>query len=261
MGTTRFSGPLMYSGAGSDSLGFGTWFRNLPLQCNPDYVVKWDDFTGVDIDDTDDWTKSVLNSGTMTLLADHVGGWAKSTGDGSTDNSGGAIQGNEIFMIASSKKIFFEATVAVADADDMDMFVGLAENGSFATGVPFTANNQIGFLLVEGAADIYANCDLGSSQTLTDTGIDFADGAESGSTITNTRRLGFVVTGTGTVEFYVDRVKKVTTTTTTSIPTSALTPWFAAMSGTTTADAAWCDYIMVVAQRVTDGMVEYDDQP
>ena len=259
MGTTRFSGPVMYSGAGTDSSGLGTWFRNLPIQANPDYVVKMDDFIGVDIDDTDDWTKAVLNSGTLTLLADHVGGWAKSTGDGSTDNSGGAIQGNEIFMVASSKKIFFEATVAVSDADDMDMFVGLAENGTFATGVPFTANNQIGFLLVEGAADIYANCDSGGTETKTDTGIDFADGAESGSTITNTRRLGFVATGTCRVEFYVDR--KLVTTTTGNIPTSALTPWFCAMSGTTTNDAAWCDYIMIAAQRTTDGMTEAKDQP
>ena len=154
MGTTRFSGPVMYSGHGSDASGLGSWFKNLPINVNPDYVFKYDDFTGVDIDDTDDWTKSVLNSGTLTLLADHVGGWAKSTGDGSTDNSGGAIQGNEIFLAEASKNIYFEARVAVADADDMDMFVGLAENGTFATGVPFTANNQIGFLLVEGAADI-----------------------------------------------------------------------------------------------------------
>ena len=88
MGTTRFSGPVMYSGHGSDSSGLGSWFKNLPISVNPDYIFKYDDFTGIDIDDTDDWTKSVLNSGTLTLLADHVGGLAKSTGDGSTDNSG-----------------------------------------------------------------------------------------------------------------------------------------------------------------------------
>jgi hypothetical protein len=254
MALTRFSGPVAYSGFGTKSAS-GSWFTNLPIQVNPDYVVKNDDFLGVDIDDTDDWTKQVLNSGTLTLLADHVGGWAKSTGDGSTDNSGGSLQGNEIFLAESNKLIFFEATVAVADADDMDMFVGLAENGTFATGVPFTASNQIGFLLVEGAADIYANCDSGGTETKTDTTVDFADGAESSSNITNTRRLGFIVQGTGKVEFYVDRVLK--TTTTANIPTSALTPWFAAMSGTTTADAAWCDYILVVAQRTTDGMVSY----
>lgn len=259
MGTTRFSGPLMYSGHGSDSSALGSWFSNLPLQCNPDYVVKMDDFIGIDIDDTDDWTKAVLNSGTLTLLADHVGGWAKSTGDGSSDNSGGSIQGNEIFMAEASKNIFFEARVAVADADDMDMFVGLAENGTFAVGVPFAASNQIGFLLVEGAADIYANCDSGGTETKTDTGIDFADGAESSSNITNSRQLGFIVRGTGQVEFYVDRDKKVTTTS--NIPTSALTPWFCAMSGTTTADAAWCDYVLINSQRVASGMVQFNQQP
>ena len=255
MGTTRFSGPVMYSGHGSDSSYLGSWFQNLPIQINPDYIFKYDDFTGVDIDDTDDWTKQVLNSGTLTLLADHVGGWAKSTGDGSTDNSGGSLQGNEIFMAEASKNIYFETRVAVADADDMDMFVGLAENGTFATGVPFTANNQIGFLLVEGAADIYFNCDSGGTETKTDTGIDFADGAESSSNITNTRTLGFIVKGTGQVEAYVDRQK--VTTTTANIPTSALTPWFCAMSGTTTADAAWCDYIFVAAQRKTSGMTQF----
>jgi hypothetical protein len=259
MGTTRFSGPVMYSGHGSDSSYLGSWFGNLPMQINPDYIFKSDDFTGIDIDDTDDWTKSVLNSGTLTLLADHVGGWAKSTGDGSTDNSGGAIQGNEIFLAEASKNIYFETRVAVADADDMDMFVGLAENGTFATGVPFTASNQIGFLLVEGAADIYANCDSGGTETKTDTGIDFADGAESSSNITNVRTLGFVIKGTGQVAFYVDRA--LVTTTTANIPTSALTPWFCALSGTTTADAAWCDYINVAAQRITTGMTQFNIQP
>jgi hypothetical protein len=249
----------MYSGHGSDSSYLGSWFGNLPMQVNPDYIFKHDDFTGIDIDDTDDWTKSVLNSGTLTLLADHVGGWAKSTGDGSTDNSGGAIQGNEIFLAEASKNIYFEARVAVADADDMDMFVGLAENGTFATGVPFTASNQIGFLLVEGAADIYANCDSGGTETKTDTGVDFADGAESSANITNVRTLGFVIKGTGQVAFYVDRA--LVTTTTANIPTSALTPWFCAISGTTTADAAWCDYINVAAQRITTGMTQFNIQP
>jgi hypothetical protein len=259
MGTSRFSGPIMYSGHGSDSSKLGSWFKNLPIQVNPDYIFKYDDFTGVDIDDTDDWTKSVVNSGTLTLLADHVGGWAKSTGDGSTDNSGGAIQGNEIFMAEASKNIYFETKVAVADADDMDMFVGLCENATFSATVPFVTNNQIGFLLVEGAADIYANCDSGGTQTKTDTGIDFADGAQSSSNITNTRTLGFIIKGTGIVEFYVDRV--LVTTTTDNIPTSALTPWFCAVSGTTTADAAWCDYIWVAAQRITSGMTQYNDLP
>ena len=65
MGTTRFSGPVMYSGAGTDSSGLGTWFRNLPIQANPDYIVKMDDFIGVDIDDIADIPRLVEESRTI----------------------------------------------------------------------------------------------------------------------------------------------------------------------------------------------------
>ena len=75
MGTTRFSGPVMYSGAGTDSSGLGTWFRNLPIQYNPDYAVQFDDFTGIAVDGTNDWTYSQLTSGTGAILADAIDGW------------------------------------------------------------------------------------------------------------------------------------------------------------------------------------------
>ena len=55
MGTTRFSGPMMYSGEGR-TVGSGTWFKNLPMQLNPDYVVQFDDFTGIAVGGTNDWT-------------------------------------------------------------------------------------------------------------------------------------------------------------------------------------------------------------
>jgi hypothetical protein len=93
----------------------------------------------------------------------------------------------------------------------------------------------------------------------TDTGVDMADGSVSGSTITNARRLGFVVSGTGMVEFYVDRVKKVTTTA--NIPTSELTTWFAAVAGEAAANSASVDYLLTVSMRTTDGMTQYNDQP
>jgi hypothetical protein len=255
MGTTRFSGPVMYSGNGSEN----EWFENLPIGVNPDYVCYYDDFTGIDIDDTDDWTKSVLNSGTVTLLGDHVGGWAKIAGSGSHDNSGGSLQGNEIWMAQANKNIYFEASVAMSKPADSDLFVGLAENGTLATGVPFTANNQIGFIVVEGSGSIFGNVDSGGSDTALDTGVDMAAAAESGSLITNSRRLGFIARGTGSVEWFVDR--KSVGTTTTNIPTVALTQFLAGISGSTAADVHYCDYIWVVQQRTTDGMVQYDAQP
>ena len=255
MGTSRFSGPILYSGDGAEN----KWFTNLPIGNNPDYFTLMDDFLGIDIDDTDDWTKAVLNSGTLTLLADHVGGWAKSTGDGSTDNSGGSIQGNEVFMAEASKNIFFETRIVTTDADQMDIFVGLCENGTLSTSVPFGTNNQIGFLVADGDASINAVCDSGGTETSTDTGVDFADGSVSGSTISGDRRLGFIVRGTGQVEFYVDRA--LVTTTTDNIPTSQMTTWFAAVAGEAAANKVDCDYLLTVAQRTTDGMTIYNKQP
>ena len=256
MGTTRFTGPMMYSGEGR-TVASGTWFKNLPMQFNPDYVVQFEDFTGIAVDGTNDWTYSQLTSGTGAILADAVGGWYEIAGTGS-DNTGASLQGNEIWQAEASKKIFFETRIVSTDADQMDVFVGLCENGTLATGVPFATNNPIGVLITDGDASIKAVCDSGGTETSTDTGVDLADGSVSGGTISGDRRLGFVVTGTGTVEFYVDRVLKVTTTD--NIPTSQLTTWVAAVAGEATANKVDCDYLFTAAQRQTDGMVQYSDQ-
>ena len=232
MGTTRFTGPMMYSGEGR-TVASGTWFKNLPLQLNPDYVVQFDDFTGIAVDGTNDWTYSQLTSGTGAILADAVGGWYEIAGTGS-DNTGASLQGNEIWQAEASKKLYFETRIVSTDADQMDIFVGLCENGALAVGVPFATNNQIGFLVTDGDASIKAICDSGGTETSTDTGVDLADGSVSGGTISGDRRLGFAVTGTGKVEFYVDRVLKVTTTD--NIPTSQLTTWVAAVAGEATAN-------------------------
>jgi hypothetical protein len=257
MGTTRFSGPVAYSGGGTKTAS-GPWFTNFPIGINPDYVTQFDDFTGIAVDGTNDWTYSQLTSGTGAILADTIDGWYQIAGTG-TDNTGASIQGNEIWAAQASKKIFFETRIVSSDADQMDIFVGLAANGTLATGVPFTAANQIGFLIPDDAADIYAVCDSGGTETKTDTGVDLADGTVSGSTITNARRLGFVVTGTGMVEFYVDR--KLVTTTTDNIPTTELTTWFAAVAGEGTANTATADYLLTVSSRTTDGMTQFNDQP
>jgi hypothetical protein len=259
MSTTRFSGPVAYSGGANQTAG-GAWFTNLPIQINPDYVFQYDDFIGIAVDGTNDWTYSQLTSGTGAIKADAIGGWYEISGSGS-DNTGASIQGNEVWGPEASKNIFFETRIIMSDADQMDMFVGFCENGTLATGVPFGTNNQIGFLVVDGAADIYAVCDNGGTETKTDTGVDFSDGSVTGSTITNDRRLGFIVRGTGQVEFYVDRKLVTTTVSTTTIPTAQMTTWFAAVSGEAVANVVDCDYLLAVAQRTTDGMTIYNKQP
>ena len=48
----HFTGPILF--AGKD--GQRKWFENLPIDKNPDYLVYMDDFTGVALDNTNDWT-------------------------------------------------------------------------------------------------------------------------------------------------------------------------------------------------------------
>ena len=259
MSTTRFSGPVAYSG-GANQTGGGAWFTNLPIQTNPDYVFQYEDFTGIAVDGTNDWTYSQLTSGTGAILADAVGGWYEVAGTGS-DNTGASLQGNEVWQPEASKNIFFETRLVTTDADQMDIFVGLCVNATLSVTVPFTTNNQIGFLVVDGAADIYAVCDNGGTETKTDTGVDFADGSVSGGTISGDRRLGFIVRGTGQVEFYVDRKLVTTTASTTVIPTTQMTTWLAAVAGEATANKVDSDYLLTVSQRTTDGMTQYDKQP
>jgi hypothetical protein len=128
MSTTRFSGPVAYSGGGNQTAG-GTWFTNLPIQTNPDYVFQYEDFTGIAVDGTNDWTYSQLTSGTGAILADAIGGWYEIAGTGS-DNTGASIQGNEIWQPEASKNIFFETRLVTTDADQMDIFVGLCVNAT-----------------------------------------------------------------------------------------------------------------------------------
>jgi hypothetical protein len=162
---------------------------------------------------------------------------------------------NETFGVVADTNVFFETTCALSDADQTDFFVGLCENGTASTSVPFATNNQIGFLVVDGAADIFAVCDSGGTETKTDTGVDFEDGVLSGGGLTNSRRLGFVAKGTGEVEFYVDR--SLVTTTTSNIPTTQLALWIASVAGTGAANPAYVDYVLCVQQRVTDGMTTF----
>tara|TARA_R110002020_G_C16037004_1_gene753373 strand:+ start:19 stop:780 length:762 start_codon:yes stop_codon:yes gene_type:complete len=250
MGTTRFSGPVLYSGNGTSN----EFFTNLPIGLNPDYTVFHHDFLGIALDTTNDWDYDQVSSGTAAITADTLNGWVNLSGTGS-DNTGAALQTNETFGVVADTNVFFETTCALSDADQTDFFVGLCENGTASTSVPFATNNQIGFLVVDGAADIFAVCDSGGTETKTDTGVDFEDGVLSGGGLTNSRRLGFVAKGTGEVEFYVDR--SLVTTTTSNIPTTQLALWIASVAGEGAANPAYVDYVLCVQQRVTDGMTTF----
>ena len=62
----HFTGPILF--AGKD--GQRQWFENLPIDKNPDYLVYMDDFTGVALDSTNDWTVVKDSSASAAIAAE-----------------------------------------------------------------------------------------------------------------------------------------------------------------------------------------------
>ena len=125
----HFTGPILF--AGKD--GNRKWFENLPIDKNPDYLVYMDDFTGITLDSTNDWTVVKDSSASAAIAADIANGAVTLSSQATTDNDGASIQGNEIFALSSTRDIWFETKITPTDAEGsaMDICIGLTVN--FAT--------------------------------------------------------------------------------------------------------------------------------
>jgi hypothetical protein len=191
----HFTGPILF--AGKD--GNRKWFENLPVDKNPDYLVYMDDFTGVTLDTTNDWTLVKDSSATAAIGADLLNGTVVLTSQATTDNDGASLQGNEIYALSSSRDIWFETKLFITDAegDAMDVCVGLTVNFATNPEAMLTAADRIVFQIDDGDSNIDCVTEKDGTATTTDSGVDIA----SGTYVT----LGFHVKGTGSVEFFVNR--------------------------------------------------------
>jgi hypothetical protein len=198
----HFTGPVLYAGVN----GSKKWFADLPVGVNPDYVVLMDDFTGIALDATSDWTVVKDSGASAAIGADAESGTLILSSAATTDNDGASVQGNEIFRVASGRDIWFETKCWITDAeeDNMDLCVGLTINFATNPEAMLTATDRIVFQINDGGTSILAITEKNGTETSTDTGLD----AEAFS-----QTLGFHVKGTGSVEFFVNRVKVATHTT------------------------------------------------
>lgn len=235
MSNTRFGGTILHSGTGASR----KWFRDLPQACTPDHIVVWDDFTGVTLDATNDWTVVKDSSATVALVADTHGGEVALTSAATTDDDGASIQGNEIFLPAAGRTIWFETRVKLADAEQQDMFVGLTQNFATNPEAALTASNRIGFQKNDGSALLVCKTEVADTETSTTT----ASSAVAATYV----RLGFIVNGVSNVEFYVDRQLVATHAT---VPATELAPALFSLSGVDTdTKSLTADYILAVATR------------
>ena len=192
----HFTGPILH--AGKD--GTRKWFSNLPITASPDYVVYMDDFTGVALDTTNDWTLIKDSSASGALGADAESGTLVLSSQATTDNDGTSVQGNEIYALASGRDIWFETKLTPTDAEGsaMDICVGLTVNFATNPEAMLTAADRIVFQVDDGDSNIDCVTEKDGTATTTDSGIDVA----SGTAVT----LGFHVKGTTSVEFFVNRL-------------------------------------------------------
>ena len=191
----HFTGPILFAGKDSPR----KWFENLPVDKNPDYVTYMDDFTGIALDTTNDWTVVKDSSATAALGADAESGTLVLTSEATTDNDGSSVQGNEIFAVESGRDIWFETRIKVGDSEGsaIDLCVGLTVNFATNPEAMLTAADRIVFQVDDGDTNIDCVTEKDGTATTTDSGVDIADDTYV--------TLGFHVKGTGSVEFFVNR--------------------------------------------------------
>jgi hypothetical protein len=202
-----------------------------------------DDFTGVALDTTNDWTLIKDSSATAALGADAESGTLVLTSQATTDNDGASVQGNEIFAMASGRDIWFETKVTPTDAEGsaMDICIGLTVNFATNPEAMLTAADRIVFQVDDGDSNIDCVTEKDGTATTTDSGIDVA----SGTAVT----LGFHVKGTTSVEFFVNR--NLVATHTDNLPDDEnLAIGAMELSGSATGTKSMAiDYLMAVQNR------------
>lgn len=232
------TGPIFDSGALNN---FRDLFRLMPLTLDPDYIVLFDDFQYVGNDQTNEWTVVKDAGAAVAIEADTLGGILLLSSAATTDDDGASIQGNEIFKAQAGKRIWFEARVKVSDADQCDLCLGLTVNFAANPEAMLTAADRIVFQVDDGNASILCKTEKNGTETSSDSEEDLADDTFV--------KLGILVTGVEKVEFFVNRVLKVTHTTN-IVDDENLTVGFFGLSGNNTGTHTRAvDYIFCVAER------------
>lgn len=233
----HFTGPVLFTGKNSP----GPWWTDQPVSNNADYVSYMDDFTGIAIDKTNDWTEVKDGNASVGIVADELNGAVALTSEATTDDNGASIQGNEIFAVQTDKSIWFETRIKCNDADQTDLCFGLTVNFATNPEAMLAAADRIVFQVNDGNASILCKTEKNGTETSTDSGIDLADDTYV--------RLGFWVNSTGSVQFFVNR--QLVATHTTNIPDDEnLAIGAMSVSGSATGTrATTIDYLFCAADR------------
>ena len=220
---------------------FGTHRKRLLNAIGENVVSYIEDFVNLPVDDTTGdplaWTTTVVEagSGTTTFAStDASGGKAIITTAGNEDDGGNYQLNGESFETTSDQDLYFGTKLAINDADNTDIIVGLAVTdttllGGLADGIYFES--------VDGSASISTVTEASSTETQNDSAGTLVDATEI--------ELEFYYDGTaGNVEFYNDGT--LVNTHTTNIPSTQMRVSVHFLTGEATANTCTIDWIRCI---------------
>ena len=264
MGTTRFSGPVLGS---TDSSG-GT-FENFPvgLVSNVNADVYFNDFlagtsyitAGSPLDLTNDWVATDIGTVTAVCsITNDTGNSLLLMNTDAADNEGHVLQyANEFLWPIAGRSIAFEALVGVADANDMDVYIGVGETLTTFMGgdgtISGSAVNYAGFHILQSEGTGIASCVAkGGSGSAVDAGnassATVGDATYTTGTLTNYHRYGVRINGTSHVEFFFDGSKVQETVLDTAFD-DATTITLCSVGSGATSDITSVDYVIAGQTR------------
>jgi len=264
MGTTRFSGPILGSSDSSDGL-----FLDLPVGLVSDFTadVYFNDFNsgtsyvtaGSSLDLTNEWESTDIGTVTAECSLFVDGGLTLALiNTDAADNEGKVLQyRNEMVWPIAGRRIAFEALVGVADADDMDVYIGIGETLTTFMGttgaISGSAVNYAGFHILQSEGTGIASCVArGGSGSAVDAGnassATVGDSTHTSGTLTNFHRYGIRIEDTTIVKFYFDGVKVQETALSTGFD-DATTITLCSVGSGATADITAVDYVALAQTR------------
>ena len=200
-----------------------------------------DDF--ITLQDGDGWTftdnTATGSAATFALNPGVHGGEALLSSVSAVDTEGGQIQwGTSAFVPSATRTIWFETLIDLSVVS-ADLFVGLSEvDTSVLASGAITSANHVGFLhLTADGVLLQVGEKAGTADLAGTTGYTLtADGKV---------KLGFIVHGLTSVEFWVNGVRtaKAQDLATANIPAVGVTPTFCCHSGSTTPSVMSIDWV------------------
>lgn len=209
-----------------------------------DWLVFEDDFTtegASNVPDTFKWDVIKDSSAATTIEADQANGVALLSSAATTNDDGNLVQSlNEFVLPTSGKRFAFECRIKSADADQMDVFVGLAQRAATNPENTLTASNRIGFQINDESASILCKMEKADLETSVDSQVDAVDATYI--------KLGFAYDGGDSVEFEVDGQSVAVIRE--NIPATELAIALFQLSGNNTGTHTLrCDYVRCAVER------------